>query len=69
MGMGTVFGRGLVFLLVMSVLSMVLNIIVVWICRLVVCVPGALSGASPLGECVSPVVRQSIRRLPVIELF
>ena len=49
----TLLRRGLLFLLVVSVLSMVLNIIVVWLCRLLVCLPGALSGI-PLAECMSP---------------
>ena len=51
----TVLGRGLLFLLVVSVLSMLLNIVVVWVCRLLVCIPGALSGRIPLGECLNPV--------------
>ena len=45
-----------VFLLVVSVLSMVLNVLVIWACRLIICVPQALGSQSiPLAECLSPV--------------
>lgn len=45
-----------IFLVVVSVLSMGLNFVVIWFCRLLICVPQAFGEESvPLAECLSPV--------------
>ena len=54
--LGRLLASALVFLLVVSVLSMALNVVVLFVCRLIICVPQMLgSKVIPLGECMSPV--------------
>jgi hypothetical protein len=55
-GLGRLLGSVVAFLLVVSVLSMALNVVVIFVCRLLICVPQVLGAEGiPLVDCMSPV--------------